>query len=278
MKVIVLGSTGMLGRYVYSYLKQKFDVIELNRHDFNAEFISYFSLDMMLQKNNIERGDVIINCIGVIKQRKNISNLEYLRTNSAFPLMLADACKYKDIKVIHITTDCVFNGKTEYNSYGGIYNENSIHNPEDVYGKTKSLGEPGNCTVIRTSVIGEELKSKLSLIEWVKSNRDKEVNGFKNHAWNGITCLQFAKICEEIIEKDLYWEGVRHIFSPDIVTKAKLVQMISDVYDLNIKVNLIEAPNKCIRTLNTIFPIIFKIPNLIDQIKEQKDFYKNLLN
>lgn len=279
MKVVVLGSTGMLGRYVFYYLKKEFSVNSLNRDKFDAALmLSERTLNIMFNSFDIRKNDVIINCIGIIKQRKDISNLEYVRTNAEFPLILADAAKKAGIKVIHITTDCVFNG------IEGNYTETSIHNAEDVYGKTKSLGEPNNCTVIRTSIIGEELKSGLSLIEWVKSNANKEVksnankevNGFLNHRWNGITCLQYAKICEKIIHNNLYWSGVKHIYSPTSVTKAELVQMISNVFDLNIKVNLIDAPTKCDRTLSSLHPPMFVIPELLEQLKELRDFYKYL--
>ena len=271
MKVVVLGSTGMLGRYVFSYLRKSLNVIKLDRDTLNAEFISENILQNLFKKNNIQKGDVIINCVGIIKQRNDISNLEYVRVNSEFPLILANVCEKKEIQLIHITTDCVFNGLNEN------YDENSVHNPEDLYGKTKSIGEPTNCTVIRTSIIGEELKSGVSLIEWIKSNANKKVNGFTNHFWNGITCLQFAKICEKIINENLFWKGIRHIYSPSSVTKGQLIQIVSDIYNLNIKINLIEVFPKCDRTLSSIYPIIFKIEELVYQIKEQKDFYPNLI-
>jgi dTDP-4-dehydrorhamnose reductase len=140
---------------------------------------------------------------------------------------------------------------------------------------SKSLGEPDNCTVIRTSIIGEEFKNFLSLIEWVKSNKDKTVNGYRNHIWNGITCLQFAKLCEHIINKNLFWNGVRHVFSPTSATKAQLVKLISDIYNLNVHVIAVETAIKCDRTLSTIYPIILEIPELYEQIKEQKEFKDN---
>ena len=106
---------------------------------------------------------------------------------------LAKIKKEHNCQVVHISTDCVFNGKK------GNYNEEDDHDCLDVYGKTKSLGENPDLTIIRTSIIGEEITNKRSLVEWVKSNTSKEINGFIKHFWNGVTCLQLAKIIYKII-------------------------------------------------------------------------------
>jgi hypothetical protein len=97
--------------------------------------------------------------------------------------------------------NCVFNGAE------GGYVESSPHTAMDIYGRSKSLGESESATIIRTSIIGEELSNKLSLVEWVKSQAGKSVNGYLNHFWNGITCLQFAKICDYMLKNDLFWKG-----------------------------------------------------------------------
>jgi dTDP-4-dehydrorhamnose reductase len=190
-----------------------------------------------------------------------------IKVNSIFPHTLAEVCEREKYKMIHITTDCVYSGRD------GSYDEKSLHDCTDVYGKTKSLGEPENCTVIRTSIIGEEIGEGRSLIEWIKSMRDKTANGFTNHFWNGLTCLQTVKIFEDIIINNKYWKGVRHVHSPNIVTKLDMVQMVSDVYDLNITINPKEAPEKCDRSMETSYPTFDNIPDIKVQIIEQRDFY-----
>ena len=149
--------------------------------------------------------------------------------------------------MIHITTDCVFSGKK------GNYIETDEHDITDVYGRTKSLGEPNNCTIIRTSIIGEEKGQSRSLVEWIKSVKNEEVNGFVNHRWNGVTCLQLSKVIEEIINNNLWWSGVRHIHSPNWVNKGQLVNMVSDIYDLNVTVNLVDTDERVNRTLSSIY-------------------------
>jgi dTDP-4-dehydrorhamnose reductase len=112
------------------------------------------------------------------------------------------------------------------NTIGAI---KSLHDCLDDYGKSKSLGEPTNCMVIRTSIIGEEIHKNASLIAWAKTQKGKSVNGFLNHDWNGVTTLEYAKVCQQVIDKGLYEIGLHHVHSPQSVNKFELLQIISDV-------------------------------------------------
>jgi len=119
---------------------------------------------------DIPRVDYIINCIGVIKPFIDDDRAKSIYLNSLFPRELATHCKRYGIKLIHITTDCVFSGRK------GNYREDDEHDCLDFYGKSKSLGEPHkDCMVIRTSIIGEEIHKNASLISWVKSMEGKKV-------------------------------------------------------------------------------------------------------
>jgi dTDP-4-dehydrorhamnose reductase len=144
---------------------------------------------------------------------------------------------------------------------------------------SKALGEPKNCTVIRTSIIGEEVNQGRSLIEWIKSEKNNNVFGFTNHFWNGVTCLQFAKICEKIIQKNLFWLGTRHIHS-NTLNKKELVELISKIYNLNVTVNQKETELACDRSLSSVCNEInlFEIPSLEKQIIELNEFSKILYN
>ena len=103
--------------------------------------------------------------------------------------------------------------------------------------------------VIRTSIIGEEIHKGASLIEWVKSNKDKEVNGFTEHLWNGLTTKHYAEICDQIINKELYQVGLFHIHSND-VNKLELLHYINDRFDLNIKISAMKT-DRVDRTLRS---------------------------
>jgi len=273
MKVFVLGQSGMLGRYVYSFFKSEgFDVVSVNRNSLNILDTDYSDLLLTFVLKGLRSSDVVINCAGLIRQRNSTSKLEFILGNAVFPHLLQKACEEMSCNLIHVTTDCVFSGHT------GSYSELDAHDATDVYGTTKSLGEPEEATIIRTSIIGEEFKNRISLLEWVKSNRNKEVKGYTNHIWNGITCLQFAKLCKEIVLGHYYWKGVRHVFSPSVVSKFDLVKLISDVYDLDVKVVPYETETKCDRSLISVkTDIPFKIPELKGQLIEMKNFYEMLL-
>ena len=264
MKIYVLGSRGMLGKYVSTYLKENFNVIEINREIIDASKVSEEELHAKFFHLNIKEDDVIINCIGTIKPRiDSLGDLNGILVNSVFPRVLANVSEKLKVKLIHPTTDCVYSGLK------GSYNENDKYDVSDVYGMSKAMGEPPNCTVIRTSIIGEEVNQRRSLVEWIKSSANKTVNGFINHNWNGVTCLQFAKICEEIINTNNYWIGIKHIYS-NTVNKKELVEMISKEYDLNITVMATETPIKCDRSMSSIHNTEINIPSLSEQIKEMK--------
>tara|TARA_R110001592_G_scaffold317062_2_gene593730 strand:+ start:8634 stop:9434 length:801 start_codon:yes stop_codon:yes gene_type:complete len=254
MKIFVFGSNGMLGTYVTSYLKQFYDVIPLTRKDLELSNLTDLTFFEFINKK-IQKNDIIINCSGIIKNTNNINDM--IMVNSVFPNLLA---KLKN-NVIHITTDCV------YNDIDGNYNENSKICCNDNYSQSKQLGENGNLTIIRTSIIGECIDDK-SLLEWVKMNSGKTIDGYINHLWNGVTCLELSKFIKTIIKEKTYWKGVRHIFSPTTVSKYDLVSIINDVYNLNININK-KKTEPCYRNLNTIYhnPILNDIRFQINELK-----------
>jgi dTDP-4-dehydrorhamnose reductase len=269
-RVLVLGANGMLGAYVRNYLaSSKYHVNYTTREEFVVdENISQEKVDKLI--NDFEP-DWVVNCIGMIKPQINKYGTKLaIVVNSLFPHMVADSCEKKNIDFIHITTDCVFNGRD------GDYTESSNHNAEDIYGKTKSLGEPENCIVIRTSIIGEEVGSSRSFIEWVKSQKNETVNGFVNHRWNGVTCLQLAKIIGDIIgNKTVKWKGVKHIFA-NTVTKYELIQKVAVAFNIPISVNRVIDVVGCDRTLGTHNDIIVNVPDIDSQLKELADFSPRL--
>ena len=275
--LIILGENGMLGNYIKKYFQNlsNINVIPVNRNMFNAYSDNILKLELLLN-NYFNENTLVFNAIGVIPQSsKNnvITDNHYIKINTEFPHELALLCNKYKMKLIHPTTDCVFSGSK------GKYIETDEHDEVSTYGQSKSLGEPKLCTVIRTSIIGEEINNNISLVSWIKQNNNKEINGYKNHYWNGITCLQYAKIIEYMINNNIFWEGVKHIYSPNTVSKYELCYLVSDAYKLNIKINDYETTNIIDKSLSTIHKEnnIFCIPNLKQQIIEMKDF-SNILH
>lgn len=197
--------------------------------------------------------DYIVNAIGVIKPRINeadsVSRMNAININAVFPHELADAAEHFSIPVIQIATDCVYSG------FVGAYSEDAPHDPTDIYGKTKSLGEvPSNQVLhLRASIIGPEVGRQTSLWEWVRNQpRGASINGFTNHFWNGVTTYHFGLICNGIISSSSEINGIQHLIPTGKVTKAELVRDIAKKSGRDdIVINDVEAADAVDRTLST---------------------------
>jgi len=245
-KIAILGIDGMLGSTVYKIFNNGGFIINgINRKILDAQYATINDI-----KTAVKDSDYIINCIGIIKpyiHDDNPAEVERaIEVNSLFPHKLSQC----GIKTIQIATDCVFDGVK------GNYIETDKHNALDVYGKTKSLGEVSseNFLNLRCSIIGLEKKNKKSLLEWfLNQPANAEVNGFKNHYWNGITTFAFAKICKGIIENDLWFHGLQHIVPANSINKSDMLKVFADVFSRkDIKINEINAEESINRTINTI--------------------------
>ena len=182
------------------------------------------------------RPDLVINCIGIIKQLKESHNaLLSIEINSLFPHKLADHIKGSKIRLIHISTDCVFSGDK------GNYIETDYSDAKDLYGKTKFLGELinyNNCITIRTSIIGPELQTKVSLLEWFLSQKGT-VNGYVNAIYSGLTTIELIKIIVDHIIPNLNKHGLYNV-SSEPISKHDLLVKIAIQFKLNVKVNRFE--------------------------------------
>lgn len=267
-KIIVFGSTGMMGRYVYEYFKRndQFDVFAVTRDSgVDAKNVSLLKLKSILRSFGADHNTIVINAIGAIPHAGIVESGDYYLINTVFPMMLSKACRYFCAYLVHPTTDCVFSGRH------GKYNEEALHDETSDYGLSKSLGENIYATVIRTSIIGETPKG-ISLVEWVKSNAGNQVNGYTNHYWNGITCLQFAKIVHQMIENDSFWVGIKHIKSPRIVSKYELVELINKHFKLGVTVTPVQKDTLCDRSLESKYDSAFDIPDISYQLQELQEF------
>ena len=268
--VAILGASGMLGSQLSLtfHNSKKFNIYLSSRKSKDLESKNYFffdaskdQLDIFLNKIKV---DYIVNCIGVIKPLIDVDPINSIMINSIFPHRLSEYCFRNKIKLIHITTDCVFSGTK------GCYTENIDHDCVDLYGKTKSLGEPKNCMVIRTSIIGKEKYNFLSLVSWLLNQKNKIINGFDNHLWNGLTTKYFSEILINIIDKNLYKNKTIHFYSPNNITKYDLLCLLIKKFNLNIEINKIQADQNINRTLSSQYNLSKEliIKDIDKQIKE----------
>ena len=272
-KILVLGSTGLLGNTVVRELSKNrsYHVTGTYRdpkykQDLPCEYI-YFDANNRDIRDflsvNVGKYDYVINCIGLIKPHLTSTDIA-IRVNTLLPLEVADIASYFKTRFIHITSDCVFTGNT------GNYTEDDEHDMIDLYGRTKSLGEPDNCMVLRTSIIGPELHSYVSLMDWVRRNKNLTIDGYINHFWNGITTKQYSEVCQQIIDNNLYEESKFHIHSPNTVSKYELVDMFINKFNLDHTVCPHSTPGNGInRSLMTVKSLNRKlnIPGLQEQVE-----------
>ncbi len=253
-KVIVFGANGMLGKYVVSYLSgHNINVISITREDYDLCELSENQLSELIKKYNPY---TIVNCAGIIPQKAK--NTDFTKINTDFPLLLSKIFP----KVIHISTDCVFDGKI------GNYDENSDFTETNIYGVSKYKGESPNATIIRTSIIGEEPINKKGFLEWLLTSKGT-ITGYNTHFWNGITCLTLAKIIHLIIKTGNFWKGVRHFYSPSIYTKYDLCCKINNIYSLNLNIKNNSGKEKVNKALTSIYNGLLDIPEIDEQILEQ---------
>ena len=191
--------------------------------------------------------------------------------------------KKNDIKVIQIGTDCVYSGKK------GLYDESDAHDPLDVYGKSKSLGEvfDSSALIIRCSIIGPEIKEQKSfLFEWfLNQPQGGTIGGFEHHLWNGLTTLQFAQLCEKIISSNKFdalvkTSYVHHYIPNNTVNKYELMNIFNDVFEKDLKINQINKPDQKVdRTLTTKYKLLDSFSDKADMktaITNLKEYMENL--
>ncbi|MBP3140685.1 dTDP-4-dehydrorhamnose reductase family protein [Aliivibrio fischeri] len=248
MKVIVIGATGMLGYSIFSNLSDssELDVFGTVRSVHGLE--KYFpSMDKLIDGVDIKkfetletvlekmRFDVVINCIGLIKQHDVAKqHVEAIEINALLPHKIAQLCDRVGARLIHFSTDCVFDGKA------GNYLETDLPTATDLYGKSKCLGEVdyGQHITLRTSIIGHELKSSVSLIDWFL-NQKGFVRGFSKAVFSGLPTAYVAKVLEDYVLPNPSLSGLYQL-SVDPIDKFSLISKVADVYNKQIEIERFE--------------------------------------
>jgi dTDP-4-dehydrorhamnose reductase len=282
MKVLVLGGEGMLGHKAFQVLCQRFDTYTTFRevNGLWKYFPMYLSADPARLLAGVDaldfhsvvravarvRPDVVINCIGIIKQVKEASDpIVSLTLNSLFPHHLADLCAATAARLFHVSTDCVFSG------HKGNYTEDDTPDPQDLYGRTKLLGEvsrPG-CLTIRTSILGRDFLKQSALLEWFLSNRGGQIRGYKNAIYSGFPTQVLARIMGDIIEHYPDLSGLYHIASRPI-SKHELLLQLRDAMRLEIDIIPYDDP-LCDRSLcaaRFVAATGYRIPDWDEMIAE----------
>jgi dTDP-4-dehydrorhamnose reductase len=257
MRVLILGGSGMLGHKLWQTFSQRFDAFVTFRQPAN-QYVGYGIFDEARSIGGISATDiavtnalaqvqpqVVVNCIGIVKQDAAASDpLTSISINALFPHLLARICSAANARLIHISTDCVFSGRQ------GNYSEEAVSDAEDLYGRTKYLGEVSGqgCLTLRTSMIGRELKGTHGLVEWFLSQQGNNIRGFRRAIFSGFTTNALTRIIGDIIETHPNLEGVYNL-AANPISKFDLLTLIKLKGDLKVDVEPDET-FICDRSLN----------------------------
>ncbi len=257
LNVLVLGSSGMLGHVFCDYFQNKFQLHGTLKkslktyEDLGNSKINYFDNVDVLKENFLEKiiadcnPNFVINCIGITKQIANESDKEIIHfINGEYPRIIEKLCKQKKSKLIQLSTDCVFSGKK------GNYTEEDDRDADDIYGISKIKGEIKDsdcCLTLRKSTIGLEIQNNHGLIEWFLGQ--KEIDGYKNAIFSGLTSYELARVIEKIMIDFPKLHGLYNV-SSNPINKYDLLKKLSILLKREIKIKPFED-FFCDRSLNS---------------------------
>src|SRR3989344_419651 len=277
--VAILAPTGMLGSMVYKELKDTYRLVlvyrdakkltTLNRAYGDVRDHKRIRFDLTSLYSDYTNGfpnanigpqakklvsaigfvDAMINCAGITKPHSIKNPTVTMFINGVLPHILSAVYGQN---LIQITTDCAFSGVS-----GAPYDEDTHKTPTDLYGLSKSIGEPGTTSlVLRTSIIGPEIEGHTMLLDWFRNHEGNTIQGFTNHLWNGITTKEFARICDRVIRKKNKYPktGLFHIFSTPI-SKYDMLVAFKRKFGINVTIQPAKAPVGIDRRLKTHYPL-----------------------
>jgi len=289
-RVMVLGGAGMLGHKMFQMLRERFDGVfctvredarkppfvrvELLQGDDAVSGVDVTDFPALAAILSAFRPEFVVNCVGVIKQRAEaVSPIPSITINSLLPHKLAQIAAHWGGRVIHFSTDCVFSGKC------GSYVEEDLSDAEDLYGKTKFLGEVAvaNALTLRTSIIGRELTEHRSLLDWFLAQDHKTVRGYRRVIYSGVTTNYLAEQVASIIQEHPGLNGLYQVAS-DPISKYDLLCHLREAYRLDVLIEhddleVSDRSMRCDRLREAIAYICPTWPVLANQLAEDKTPY-----
>ncbi len=258
MRILLLGGTGMLGHRLWINLQGEHEVWVTVRGEENPfpddrrfpadqvlRRVDGLAADDVIGALGAVHPEVVVNCIGLIKQMEHAGDpLPALSMNALLPHRVSAICRAVGARFVHISTDCVFSGRK------GGYVESDPSDAEDVYGRTKFLGEVQgpHAITLRTSIIGQEIKNRLGLIEWFLA-QTSSIMGYRKAMYSGFTTDELSRIILERVIPDPELHGLYHV-SSEPISKFDLLQLAKQAYGKEIEI-LPEDRFVCDRTLDS---------------------------
>ncbi|OPX44305.1 dTDP-4-dehydrorhamnose reductase [Ruminiclostridium hungatei] len=271
-KILILGSGGMAGHAMTTFLEETgaYDVFnlahrkKLNERTIVLDVTDFSGFAALLAREDF---DVVINCIGVLNQYASDHIDRAILLNSYLPHFLEDRFKGTPAKIIHLSTDCVFSGKT------GPYTEDSFKDGDTYYDRTKALGEvcQGRSLTVRTSIIGPDMNyDGIGLFNWFMKASGK-IDGYVNAFWTGITTIELAKAVEKLILADL--TGIYHLVSNKSINKYELLLLFKNTFnreDIQVERYFNERLDKSL--INTRRDFEYRVPEYRAMLEEMRQW------
>jgi dTDP-4-dehydrorhamnose reductase len=273
-KVLVLGNRGMLGHVLFDLLleSENYHVYGVNRgqgingsDSYKLDVLDFEELELIIDEIV---PDYVVNCIGSLVQASVNSPSKAILTNSVLPHVLNELSGKCNFRLIHISTDCVFNGDI------GNYDEAAFKTETNMYGLSKNIGEidSNKNLTIRTSIIGPELKiESTGLFEWVKSQKNSTINGYTNVMWSGLTTLELSKFILWVLKEPIY--GLIHATNNKPISKYNLIKKINNIFEFNIDLKREDSKISDKSIINT--KIDYHFNDYDDMLIETKEWLKN---
>ncbi len=278
MKVLILGGTGMAGHTISIYFKEAgHDVIAFSRSkvdyckNINGDITDFENLEKLINEGQY---DAIINAIGILNQDAEDHKSNAVLLNSYLPHFLSDTTIEMKTRVVHMSTDCVFSGKT------GGYSETSFRDGESFYDRSKALGELENNKdlTFRNSIIGPDMSEKgIGLFNWFMK-QEGQINGFTKAIWTGVTTLTLAKAMERALKENL--TGLHNLVNNETISKYELLKLFNK-FMRDGQIEILPSDNLSLdkSLINNRTDFSFKVPSyetMVAEMKEWIDKHKEL--
>lgn len=274
MKILVLGGSGMAGHTIAMYFKEAgHDVTAFSRSEvyyctnINGDVTDFVNLQEIIYKGQY---DAIINAIGILNQDAEDNKSNAVLLNSYLPHFLSDTTKDLKTKIIHMSTDCVFSGRT------GDYSESSYRDGETFYDRSKALGELDNNKdlTFRNSIIGPDMSERgIGLFNWFMK-QEGHINGFTKAIWTGVTTLTLAKAMEQALKENL--TGLYNLVNNESISKYELLKLFNK-YMKNNEIEILSSSKLSLdkSLINTRKDFSFEVPSYETMVAEMKEWIDN---
>jgi len=251
LTILILGAGGMLGHRLWLACRERHQVVATARQSSRAlaeavpdavrdlvPGVDASQFDSVVRAVAEARPEVVVNCIGIVKQRPEAKDpIASLTVNALFPHRLADLCRAAGARLIHVSTDCVFSGAR------GGYVESDIADADDLYGRTKLLGEVTGrgALTLRTSIIGREIGRGQGLVEWFLAQPGPSVPGYSRAIFSGVTTHELSRVVLMVVERFPALEGLYHV-AAEPIAKSDLLQLLNDAYGCGHAIGAVDQP------------------------------------